>query len=110
MTSQTAANTVSLRGFVAHRRVRRFKNLPGCLRTRERVEPVVEAIFDYAWEPVQAGRAGASLEASRRLDEFLPSGRTDWRVMGWLYDNQVSEAWQTSAGLRQFMSHCLRFC
>ncbi|MDJ0926373.1 MAG: hypothetical protein QNJ73_01890 [Gammaproteobacteria bacterium] len=109
MKSEIVGQTVSLSGFVAHRHVRRFRDLPICLRTSERAGPVVDAIFDYAWEPVQTGQADASLEASRRLDEFLLPGRGDWRVMGWLCDNQVPEAWQSSAGLRQFMIHCLRF-
>ena len=96
---------VSLSGFRAHRRVRRYRALPTCLRTPARTALVVDAIFAYALEPRFTQNPAPERECRRRLEEFLPPAgpHRRWGLLRWLADNQVDEGRQSPAGLRALL-------
>lgn len=102
---------ISLQGYRAHRRVQRLRRLPVSLRTPQRVAPALEAITAYAWESTVPGRPADPARICRRLEEFVPtatSGVGEWRLVHWLYDNLVPEAWDTPSHLKPLLRDCLR--
>jgi len=111
-------NIISLRRFKAHKHYRRYISLPSTLRTPERAEGVLSAIFDYAYEHVDTpgGRLvrNASWEDTRRVSkklvEFMPSSHDENpdEIMHWLHENMVSEAWTSPDYLKDFIHECLR--
>ena len=113
-----ADNVVSLRRYRANRLYRKFLGLPISLRTPQRAEGVLSAIFDYAYEhvPIRNGRPAraASWEdtrlVSRKLVEFMPadSASDPDEMMQWLHENLVPEAWSSPEYLKDFIHECLR--
>jgi len=108
----------SLRQYKAHKQYRRFIALPCTLRTPERAEGVLSAIFDYAYEhvatPISKRSHDSSWEdtrqVSKKLVEFMPASvdsNAD-EMMQWLHENMVSEAWTSPDYLKDFIHECLR--
>jgi hypothetical protein len=115
MARQTAP--VSLRRYRAHQRYRRYRNLPVELRTPERTEPLLDAIFDYAYENVPANEIrdrvnepGLTRQVCWRLGEFITgSEQTDTLpVMDWWHENLLPEVWLSRDHLEDFVVDCLR--
>ena len=111
-------NVISLRRFRAHKHYRHFVSLPSGLRTPERSEPVLQAIFDYAYEhfdyrvgnPLHNASWEETRQVSQKLVEFMPiTGESDPdSMMQWLHENMVPEAWMSPEYLRDFIHECLR--
>lgn len=110
-----AAKIVSLRRFRAYQQYESYNALPQTLRTSERAEPVIEAIFDYAYEHVPRRRPhrlapDITRQVSRRLDEFIPGevAPDSLPLMEWLHENMLPEVWLSPDLLRDFVGDCLR--
>lgn len=108
---------VSLRRYRAHQHYRRYMTLPGELRTPERTEPVLDAIFDYAYENVPSNERldrvtepGLTRQVCWRLGEFITRQDQDdsLPVMDWWHDNLLPEVWLSRDHLKDFVVDCLR--
>ena len=108
---------VSLRRYRAHQRYRHYRNLPVELRTPERTEPLLDAIFDYAYENVPSNeirdrvdQPGLTRQVCWRLGEFItcPEQTDTMPVMDWWHDNLLPEVWLSRDHLEDFVVDCLR--
>ena len=111
--AQSTAPFVSLRGHRARVLFRRYSALPCELRSPARTRLVLQAIMDYAYEPVPAQLGDPDEEAHicRRLQEFLPQDEETWPggMMAWLHENQVPGAIRQRDRMASFLGDCLRW-
>jgi hypothetical protein len=114
---ETSAPVISLRGHRARVLYRRYSKLPCELRSPARTRLVLQAIMEYAYEPVPAPapvqRADQDEETRicSRLQEFLPHDDESWPggVMAWLRENQVPGAIRQRDRMAGFLGDCLRW-
>ena len=109
----------SLRKYRAQRCFDGYLSLPPSLRSSARTAPLVEAMFEYAYDHIprdqvmSSGQVSASWEdtqrISQRLEEFLPRSRAQFNepLMNWLHENLVPEAWTYPEDMRRLVSDLL---
>ena len=113
--AESIAPIVSLRGHRARVLHRRYCQLPCELRSPARTRLVLQAIMDYAYEPLPAPARlldpDEEARICRRLQEFLPHDERAWPggVMGWLHENQVPGAIRQRERMAAFLGDCLRW-
>jgi hypothetical protein len=108
----------SLCHYKAEQEYRRFMSLPSTMRTLERAETVLAAIFNYAYEHIDTKNGNpvrnVSWEDTRRVSvklvEFMPASDVSDpdTTMQWLHENMVPEAWMSPDYLKDFIHECLR--
>ena len=108
----------SLRRYKAHKHYKQYIMLPSAMRTPDRAEGVLTAIFDYAYEhvdccdghPLREASWEETRNVSKKLVEFMPvnGGSDPDEMMQWLHENLVPEAWMSPDYLKDFLHECLR--
>ncbi len=101
-----SAHIISLNAYKAHQASARYYALPVQSRTSEQARPLLQAIFDYAFEHVPKGTPDSPHEVTeeearlvaRKLSEFGPDGNQSARkrTMDWLRINMLLEAWKST--------------
>ena len=101
-----SAHIISLNAYKAHQASTRYYALPPQLRTTERARPLLQAVFDYAFEHVPYGEPDKPHEVTeseaqlvaKKLSEFGCDGTQSAkkRTMDWLRINMLLEAWKST--------------
>jgi hypothetical protein len=113
------ASVTSLRRYKARQIFDRYHALPTKMRTRQRAEPLLQAIIDYAFEHVQ-GPAGLLKRphsvadqdlrlVTSKLHEFIPAdARTNPEaILDWVNRHAILRNWASSDALVGFFQDCV---
>lgn len=112
-------SVTSLRGYKARQIFDRYHALPPNMRTRERAEPLLQAIIDFAFEHVN-GPAGLLKRphsvaeqdlrlVAGKLHEFIPAdARTKPEaILEWVNRHAILQNWASSDALIGFFQDCV---
>jgi len=110
----------SLRRYRAQRCFDGYLSLPRSQRTSARSALLLEAVFEYAYEHVPRHKVASARQIRiepddsrmicKRLEEFLPQSSTSdgARILSWLHENLLPEAWTYPQDMRRLMQDILR--